>query len=79
MMQNLDDTKTISSATITCTPINVGETYSSYYTPTKMTLREFMKKWLNDEIGDGFKFIFILQEKYNVEIMKLNMKIYLNG
>lgn len=57
MMQNLDDTKTISSsATITCTPINVGESYSSYFTPTKMTLREFMKKWLNDEIGDGFKF-----------------------
>lgn len=56
MMQNLDNTKTISSATITCTPINVGESYSSYFTPTKMTLKEFMQKWLNDEIGDGFKF-----------------------
>ena len=42
MMQNLDDTKTISSsATITCTPINVGESYSSYFTPTKMTLSKY--------------------------------------
>lgn len=52
MIQNLNtQTKSVYSNAILG-----GNTITVSSPPTKMTLKEFMKKWLNDEIGDGFKF-----------------------